>query len=226
MYEVYTRRCVRLTREVRWISTTVSNLPTFDGLNPLETFLSEFEESVPMQQRLLAMDEALKSTPTIWCGMHKNNITEWVQCHTLMTVRFSAQVEGCEIRYTGQSCPKDHVRSCEEAWRNVPQEKWVHKIINTLDTIPINWYLQADLCLITADWVGMTQNFVTTFLFKIQYPIADQALQTIRYKLFEEAPSLPLEQEEDEWIVPLQKLQGCYNINVDEDDDPRKVNIA
>jgi hypothetical protein len=26
--------------------------------------------------------------------------------------------------------------------------------------------------------------------------------------------------------VPLQKLQTCYNINVDEDDDPRKVNIA
>jgi hypothetical protein len=26
--------------------------------------------------------------------------------------------------------------------------------------------------------------------------------------------------------VPLQKLQGCYNINIDEDDDPRKVNIT
>ena len=64
MYEVSTRICSRLTREVRQIGTTVSNLPTFDGLNPLETFLSDFEESVPMQQRLLAMDEALKSTPT------------------------------------------------------------------------------------------------------------------------------------------------------------------
>jgi hypothetical protein len=26
--------------------------------------------------------------------------------------------------------------------------------------------------------------------------------------------------------VPLQKLQGYYNINADEDDDPRKVNIV
>jgi hypothetical protein len=26
--------------------------------------------------------------------------------------------------------------------------------------------------------------------------------------------------------VPLQKLQGCYNINADEDDDLRKVNIV
>jgi hypothetical protein len=63
MYEVSTRRCARLTREVRWIGTTVSNLPTFDGLNHLEAFLMEFEEIVPIQQRLLALDEALKATP-------------------------------------------------------------------------------------------------------------------------------------------------------------------
>ena len=79
MYEVSTRRCARLTREVCWIGTKMSNLPTFDGLNPLETFLLEFEASVPMQQRLLTMDEALKATPTRWWGMHKSNITEWVQ---------------------------------------------------------------------------------------------------------------------------------------------------
>jgi hypothetical protein len=72
----------------------------------------------------------------------------------------------------------------------------------------------------------MTQNFVTTFLFKLQYPTVDQALQVVRQKLFQEASSLPLEQEEDEWTMPLWKLQGCYNINVDEDDDPRKVNIV
>jgi hypothetical protein len=59
--------------------------------------------------------------------------------------------------------------------------------------------------------------------FEIQYPKVDQELQIVGKKVFEEAPSLPLEQEEDEWTVPLQKLQGCYIINADEDDDPRKV---
>jgi hypothetical protein len=34
-----------------------------------------------------------------------------------------------------------------------------------------------------------------------------------------------MEQEEDEWTVPLQKLQSCYNINADDHDNPRKVNI-
>jgi hypothetical protein len=51
-------------------------LPTFDGLNHLETFLSDFEEIVPVQQRLLALDEALKETPTRWWGTHKNNIVD------------------------------------------------------------------------------------------------------------------------------------------------------
>jgi hypothetical protein len=72
----------------------------------------------------------------------------------------------------------------------------------------------------------MLQNFVTTFLFESEFPSVDQALNIVRHKLFKESSSLPLEKEEDEWTTPFQKLQGCYNINADEDDDPRKVNIV
>jgi hypothetical protein len=118
------------------------------------------------------------------------------------------------------------MRYCEEAWRNIPQEKWVHKFINTLDITPINWYLEEELRLTTTYWKSMTQKFVATFLFESLRPLVDQALQFVRQKVFEEAPSLPVEQEEDEWTAPLQKLQGCYNINADEDDDPKNVNIA
>ena len=71
----------------------------------------------------------------------------------------------------------------------------------------------------------MTQNFIATFLFEINYPTVDQALQITRQKVFEEVSNPPFEQEEDEWTTPLQMLQGYYNINVDEDDDPRNVNI-
>jgi hypothetical protein len=35
-----------------------------------------------------------------------------------------------------------------------------------------------------------------------------------------------MKQEEDEWTAPLQKLQSCYNINADDDDDLRKVKIT
>jgi hypothetical protein len=115
MYEFYAWSCARLTKEVCWIGTELSNLPTFDGLNHLETFLLEFEEIVLIQQRLLVLEEALKETSARWWGTHKKNIMEWMQCFTLMTVHFSDQFEGCEVRYTGQNCPKNHVRSCEEA---------------------------------------------------------------------------------------------------------------
>jgi hypothetical protein len=93
MYEVSTCQCARLTRVVHWIGTEVSNLPTFDGL----TFLAEFEKSVPVQQRMLALDEALKATPARWWGSHKKNIAEWTQRRTLLTVHFSDQAEGCEV---------------------------------------------------------------------------------------------------------------------------------
>jgi hypothetical protein len=66
MYEVSSWKCARLTREFCWIGTTVSNLPTFDGLNHLETLLLEFEETIPTQQRLLALDKALKATLARW----------------------------------------------------------------------------------------------------------------------------------------------------------------
>jgi hypothetical protein len=115
MYEVSTQRCARITKAVHWISTEVRNLPTFDGLNHIDTFLSEFEKIVPIQQKMLELGEALKATPARWCGAHKRNIAEWTHCHTLLTMHFSYQEEGCEVHYTGQSCPKDHMRSCEEA---------------------------------------------------------------------------------------------------------------
>jgi hypothetical protein len=86
MYKVSAWRCTRLTKEVRWIGTKVSHLPTFDDLNNLEMFLLEFEEVVPVQQRLLALDEALKDNPTRWWGTHKKNIMDWIRCYTLMTM--------------------------------------------------------------------------------------------------------------------------------------------
>jgi hypothetical protein len=80
MYEFYAWRCARLTREVHCIGIEVGNLPTFDGLNHLETFLMEFEEIVPVQQILLELDEAFKETSSRWWGTHKKNIADWVQC--------------------------------------------------------------------------------------------------------------------------------------------------
>jgi hypothetical protein len=63
-------------------------------------------------------------------------------------------------------------------------------------------------------------------LFDSEFPSVDQALHIVRHNVFREAFGLPLEKEEDEWTASFQKLQGCYHINADEDDDLRKVNIV
>jgi hypothetical protein len=70
--------------------------------------------------------------------------------------------------------------------------------LTRLEMTPINWYLQAEMCLITADWEGMLQNFVSTFLFESEFPSVDQALNIVRQKVFKDSSILPLEKEEDE----------------------------
>jgi hypothetical protein len=97
-----------------------------------------------------------------------------------MTTRFSAQVGSCEARYIGRSYPKDHVKSWEEAWSYIPREQWVHIFVNMMDTTPINWHLQVEMCLVTSEWEGMIHNFITTFLFDSEFTYVDQALQMVR----------------------------------------------
>ena len=59
-----------------------------NGLSELSGFLNEFEEKVFEPQRLLALEEALKSTPACWWMTHKQTIHEWAQCQRLMMVCF------------------------------------------------------------------------------------------------------------------------------------------
>ena len=62
-------------RSVRQVGTEVCDLPTYEEFPNLDTFLAEFEEKVLEPQRLLALDVALKATPTRWWVSHKESIT-------------------------------------------------------------------------------------------------------------------------------------------------------
>ena len=44
MHELSGRRCVHLTKSLRWISIEVSQIPVFDGLSNIKEFLKEYEE--------------------------------------------------------------------------------------------------------------------------------------------------------------------------------------
>jgi hypothetical protein len=77
LHEVSTRRCARIDHTVRWLGTEIGEPPSFHGLNDLETFLTQYEDEVLENQKLLALGLALKSTPARWWGMHKETIIDW-----------------------------------------------------------------------------------------------------------------------------------------------------
>ena len=70
----------------------VCDLPFYGGLGDINTFLEEYEEKVPEYQILLALDIALRDTPTRWWGTHKKDIVTWKECLRLIRIRFG-QVE-------------------------------------------------------------------------------------------------------------------------------------
>ena len=80
------QKCARITKYVRRVSTLVYDLPTYEGLPNLDTFIIEFEEKVLEPQLLLALDITLKATPSRWWVAHKKSISEWPQCQRLLEV--------------------------------------------------------------------------------------------------------------------------------------------
>jgi hypothetical protein len=55
----------------------------------------------------LALDVALRETPTRWWETHKEGIEDWQHCKRLMQIRFGT--EEIMHKYTGMSSLTDHV---------------------------------------------------------------------------------------------------------------------
>ena len=66
----------------------VVQLPTYKGFFDFPEFLADFEDRVSEPQRLLALDDPLKATPTGWWVTHKKSINGWLLCRRLMEVKF------------------------------------------------------------------------------------------------------------------------------------------
>ena len=68
------RRCARITRSMRWVENEVRDIPTYEGLPNLATFLTEFERLVLESQRLSVLDHVMKAMPARGWGMCKQFI--------------------------------------------------------------------------------------------------------------------------------------------------------
>jgi hypothetical protein len=100
LHKVCTRRCARIDRAVRWVGTEIREPSSFHGVNDLEAFLIQYEDEVLENQRLLALDIALKATLARWWGAHKETIKDWYQCKRLLCIKFAQNRKATSSRST------------------------------------------------------------------------------------------------------------------------------
>jgi hypothetical protein len=156
LHEVSMRRCERIYCAIWWIGTKLKEPPSFHGLNDMETFLTQYEDEVLENQRLLALDLSLKTTPARWWGAHKETITNRYQCKRLLRIRFDAEHKNKkQWRNEGLGTPVKHLEECAMLWKMTPLEECPHHFIHTLEGIPMNCYTDQELCKGTTTWATL-----------------------------------------------------------------------
>jgi hypothetical protein len=175
LHEVSTRRCAGIDCAVRWIGTEIREPLNFHGLNDLENFLTQYEDEVLENQRLLVLDLTLKATPSRWWGEHKETITE---CKRLLCIRFGVeQIGNKQHKYDRLGTPTKHLEECKTLWKMMPLEEWSHHFIHTLEGISTNWYMDQEMRKETKTWVPLQHNFTVTFSFEHENPNMNMALK-------------------------------------------------
>ena len=101
LYEVSAHRCAFMTKSLRWIGAEVKYISSFHGLTDVNDFLQQFEQEIPHEQRMAAIDLVVKATPARWWHAHKEHIASWDDFKRLMTIKFSNDKECLQQKYIG-----------------------------------------------------------------------------------------------------------------------------
>lgn len=142
-----------------------------------------------------------------------------------MRTRFGRPKVRVIEKYDGRNDPRDHLTKWTKVYGTEPQLEWVHLFCHTLDIIPMNWYLEKELCHSTAEWDVLREGFVRTFSFEDVFESIDEALQEVKAAIFRISQD-PLELVQLDWSTQLRHaLECCNTIAEAEDEDPRNINI-
>lgn len=76
--------CNVMIRSLNCVLIEVRDLPTYDGLNKVDTFLDKFEREVPENKYFKALNLVLRTTPARWWGMNKGSFEDWHECRRMM----------------------------------------------------------------------------------------------------------------------------------------------
>ena len=179
MHEVSIRKCGKITQSLCRFVKEVFELLTYEAFPDFPEFLAEFKDKVSEPQRLLALDEALKATPTRWWETHKKSIDRCSLCCRLMEVHFSDTKSYQREKYDGRNDPNYHLMACHTMWVSWVKDEWVHDFVHTLDEMSRQWYVSAELRREITTWEDLTICFSYTFNFADTNPVIHSALQHI-----------------------------------------------
>jgi hypothetical protein len=191
--------------------------------------LTQYEEEVLENQRLLALDLSLKDTPTIWWGAHKETIIDWYQCKRLPRIRFGIEhIGNKQQKYDRLGTLEKHLEACKTRGKMTPPEEWSYHFIHTLEVISKNWYTDQEMRKETKTWATLQQNFTITFSFEHENPNIDAALKRIKNVIFIEELEVELITEVQQWNKQtIKDLLSCYHVQEEspDEDDPRDIQI-
>ena len=104
----------------------------------------------------------------------------------------------------------------------MPCEEWVHRFVHTLEPIAKNWYTEVELRHGTISWNTLVDSFVLTFSINEVCLDLDAAVRLIHTKVFDDQEIV---EYQPDWKEQEANAVECYNLVIDEDDDPRNINI-
>ena len=74
----------------------------------------------------------------------------------------------------------------------------------------------------TESWYILRENMNLTFD-QSEYPLVDDAFELVHMKIAEDTSPICTQLD---WTVQIENARECYNFTIDEDDNPRNINIS
>lgn len=120
-----------------------------------------------------------------------------------------------KYKYDRRDDPCTHLTKWTKVYGEEPQSEWVHMFCHTLDVIPMNWYIETELCHGMSEWDILREGFLLTFTFEDHWwDTVDDALQAVKATIFK-MPQEPIKLIQPEWATQLSCVLECYNINTE-----------
>lgn len=151
-----------------WIGAELKDPPKFDGTTDTVDFVEQMEAQIEPEQWIAALDITLAETLARWWATHKSMLQSWEDTAESLHTRFlptmgappgSASSSSADraLWFGGGLDPVTHVNSCEVFWaaQNFPSQQWVHKFVQTLEPLLMNWYLHAEMQQQTRNWLEL-----------------------------------------------------------------------